>query len=572
MKQLLFIATFSLFSGLWRAQTIDRVPLEKKIDTLFKRFNSTTPGAAVTVLHKGNVITRKQYGMAHLEHSIPFTHRSPVRLGYSMGREFMTVGLAQMEAEGLLRFDDKVRGYFPKLPEWSKDVTVRDLLNHASGFDDEWSLLLLMTADMRSQVEKEQVLTLLYNQPKPQVEPGTGYMYNNTDMALLRLIMEIAAKQPLPDYLKKRLFEPLGMTATLMNDDVEAIIPGLAENYYGAPPFRKARFLKLSPGGNYRMVTSAEDLEKWARAADDPTSVVAKAYSKLYKNGRPMPMFSPEKHYPFGHEMRTLNGTEVIYHGGVGDSYYMVRIPSRQISVIGLGNGYNFIRPTMQLAESLLPAAPESRKPQRFFPAAPVKVNKEEMLAYTGRYYDQQVGYNSHIPSIRFFDLKLEGDQLKFYPDSAGEPIPIAPFGNGYFKDIEEDAKIQFSKPSSASPMKMEVWLGDKETVHHYVRKEDNVKADRIYLEQFTGQFHSPHLDYYLRIVMNGEGQLIIKRPTVPDTFLEPDSRDRFLVEQKNGSYSVYMIATFTRNKKGAIDGFSLRDSRMMHHRFDKVK
>src|SRR5690606_40208839 len=100
------------------------------------------------------------------------THHSPVRLIYSMGREFMIAGLAVMESQGLLNFDDKVRDYLPKLPEWSKDVTLQNLLDHKSGFDDEWSLLLIMTEDMRSQVADEQVLRLLYDQPKPQIEPA----------------------------------------------------------------------------------------------------------------------------------------------------------------------------------------------------------------------------------------------------------------------------------------------------------------------------------------------------------------------------------------------------------------
>src|SRR5690606_3857940 len=96
-----------------------------------------------------------------------------------------------------------------------------------------------MTADMRSQVESEQVMTLLYNQPKPQVEPGKGYMYSNSDFALLRFIMEIAAKKSLPAYLNESIFAKLGMSSTFMNDDLGQLIPGLAVNYAGTGNFRK---------------------------------------------------------------------------------------------------------------------------------------------------------------------------------------------------------------------------------------------------------------------------------------------------------------------------------------------
>ena len=197
----LSVILLCLFSLHINAQAIDKTQIENTIDTIFKPFNnSNSPGAAVSVIQNGKIVTRKNYGMANLEHNIPFTHQSPVRLIYSMGREFMIAGLAVMESQGLLNFDDKVRDYLPKLPEWSKDVTLQNLLDHQSGFDDEWSLLLLMIEDMRSQVKDEQVLRFLYNQPKPQIEPGKGYMYNNTDMALLRMVMEMASKQSLPDY------------------------------------------------------------------------------------------------------------------------------------------------------------------------------------------------------------------------------------------------------------------------------------------------------------------------------------------------------------------------------------
>lgn len=573
MKLLINIVLLIFFTLKLSAQTIDKLQAEQRIDSIFQRFNNTTsPGAAVTILQNGKVVAKKSFGMANLEHAIPFTHKSPVRLVYSMGREFMSVGLAMMEAEGLLKFEDKVKSYFPKLPEWSKEVTIQDLLNHASGFDDEWSLLLLMTADMRSQVEDEQVLTLLYNQPKAQVEPGKGYMYNNTDIALLRFIMEKAARQSLPDYLKKKLFEPLGMSSTFMNDDIEMIIPGLAENYYGYNPFRKARFIKFSPGGNYRMVTSAEDLEKWANVIDDKSSIVSKAYTRLYKDARAIPVVSPEKHYVFGHESRVVNGTEVIYQGGVDNSFYLIRIPSQLISIVGLGNAGNFSGPIMQLARTYLPPEKNSSVKSRYFPNEKVKPKKEELSKYPGRYFSQRVGYNSHIPSLRFYDLRLEGDSLNFYIESSGNPIHITPFGNDYFKDMEEDMNLKFTKIHPDSAMKMEAWQGAGENPLIFLRAEGKKDLDKETSKQYTGRFYSSHLDYYLRIIQDENGKLIIKRPTVPDAILDPNSKDQFIVEQKNGAYSVYMMATFTKNKKGEIDGFTLQDSRMMHHRFDKVK
>jgi CubicO group peptidase (beta-lactamase class C family) len=571
MKHLIPILLFSFFCTSSIAQMLNKAHLEKQIDSLFNSLNSkNTPGAAITVFQNGKVVARKNYGMANLEHGISFTHQSPTRLVYSFGREFTFVGAALMEAEGLLRFDDKVRSYFPKLPEWSKDVTIQDLLNHSSGFVDEWSIFGLVTEDMRSTLEVEQVLTMLYNQPQPEVEPGKGYMYNNTDVGLLRLIMEKASQQNLPDYLHKKLFTPLGMTQTFMNDNIEQLIPGLADDYYGRPPYRKGRWFKFSPGGNYRMVTSAGDLEKWAVALEDKNSFVTKAYTRLYQHARPIPVVSPERLFVFGHEWHTINKTEVIKYGGLGD-FYIVRIPSLQISMVVLGNGNNHFDPATELHKSFLPPVKELEKTTRFFPAQSVNLKKEELEKYTGLYLQQTVGYNSHIPSIKPFSIKLEGDSLAVYSDF-GKEFNMTPFGNGYFKFMQANAMMKFTKVHPDSAMKWEAWQEQDITPREFVRAETKVVMDQKYLQKFTGEYLSTQLDYYFKIVLNEQGQLVMKRPTVRDVVIVPHSEDRFIVEGKTGAYSVFTWLIFTRTKKGKIDGFILRDSRTMHHRCDKVE
>ncbi|HEY0669485.1 MAG TPA: serine hydrolase domain-containing protein, partial [Sphingobacteriaceae bacterium] len=171
--------------------------LESKIDSIFSRFSKTSPGMAVTILENGKVITKKAYGLASLEHRSPFTHNTVVRMPYSEGREFISIATVLMEQQGLFKLDDRVRKYFPKLPAWSEQVTIHDLLNHRSGFVDEWATLLLTQASMQNRLDKNQFLELLYKQPKPEVEPGKGYMYSNSDFGLLRLILEKASGQNL---------------------------------------------------------------------------------------------------------------------------------------------------------------------------------------------------------------------------------------------------------------------------------------------------------------------------------------------------------------------------------------
>jgi CubicO group peptidase (beta-lactamase class C family) len=160
--------------------------LNNKLDSIFSSINNKrSPGVAVTIVQNGKLIAKKDYGMASIELQVPFSHQTVVKIGYSEAREFISIAAVLMEKDGILSLTDKVRKYFPKLPEWSEPVTIWDLLNHRSGFVDEWATLLLMHGAMSNRFDKEQFFRLLYTQPEPEIEPGKGYMYCNSDFGLI---------------------------------------------------------------------------------------------------------------------------------------------------------------------------------------------------------------------------------------------------------------------------------------------------------------------------------------------------------------------------------------------------
>ncbi|MBK8496424.1 MAG: serine hydrolase [Chitinophagaceae bacterium] len=247
----LFIPVLLLITSMHSsAQSIDKIKLGKFIDSIYKPFNNkNSPGCAVTVIKNGKLISKKAYGMASIELQVPFSHQSVVRIGYSESREFISIAAVLMEQDGILTLDDKIRKYFPKLPDWSDPVTIRDLLNHRSGFVDEWATLLLMHGDMANRFDKEQFFRLLYTQTEPEIEPGKGFMYCNSDFGLLRLIMEKASGKNLGDWIKQRIFEPLKMNNTRMQKNATDIVPNRATKYsYSGNGYTQDNVQKTSPG------------------------------------------------------------------------------------------------------------------------------------------------------------------------------------------------------------------------------------------------------------------------------------------------------------------------------------
>lgn len=554
------------------SQSINEDALQNKIDSVFNSFNKTTPGVALTVLQKGKIIAKKSYGLASLEHKTPFTHSTVVRLPYSEGREFISISAVLMEQNGLLTLDDKVRKYFPLLPAWSDPVTLYDLLNHRSGFADEWATLLLAQASMTNRFDRSQFLDFLYRQPKPEVEPGKGYMYSNSDFGLLRLILEKASALNLQHWMKMNIFDPLQMKSTLLHDDKDVVIDGFAQQYYNyGQGYKIWSSDKTSPGGNYYIATTVSDLEKWANAHADASSVIAKATNRLFKNPQLMP--GKDKDYVFGFKEKTLGDYTISAHQGVSEHTYISRVKNKDITVILLSNNTGAYFPYHETIISYLLGIKKLPFSNKFFKKEKVEYARDDLQKFTGVYIEEDtVTYESFTKKRRdICELLIDNDSLKM---KFGKDIfPLEYISWGVFKDLEYPSYLEISQKNKGA---------NKARAHiHQDNKIINlIKDDAKYwnptkeqLQAFAGKYYSPHLDIYWDVVKNQNDRLIIKRSNITDTELDPNINEEFRIwidKFPGDSFSSQVKFHFDDNKK--VSHLTVHDSRLMHHRFDKVK
>ncbi len=550
--------------------------LDQKLDSIFSSFKKNTPGFAITVIEKGKVLARKSYGMASIELQVPFSPNTLVRLGYSEGREFISIASTLMEKEGLLHFRDKVRKYFPDLPAWSEPVTIQDLLNHSSGFADEWNMLALMHNSMANRFETPQFLKLLYNQPLPEIEPGKGYMYSNSDFGLLRLIMEKASGKDLSVYIKTKIFDPLGMTASLLHNDKEDVIANRAFSYRTSEDGKYKLWLrdKTSPGGNYAVMTSAKDLEKWAAAHADSNSFISKAVKRLIQNARLIPVLAGVN-YVFGHKLQQIGSYTAIMHMGVGNHCYLIQVPSKQLSIICVMNKFEpYLQQIMPLLNFLLgtndkisPGA-EKRMPEKFFKP------KENPSRYAGVYkWQVPLTFQSEVPRRRFSEFFVRNDSL-LWLYSTTDTVYMMPVGAGMFKDEGYPLWISFKQPHPDSVMKASIFNAPtKETINLTKITSPKNILEKQQLLKLAGKYYSKHLDYYLTILINEDGKLVVKRPTLPDKILEPGYESDFMLETEfhQDDRSPAWVKFFF-DDVGNVSHFTVSSPRMMGHRFDKER
>ena len=556
--------------------TYNNATLNKKLDSIFSSFNNKqSPGFALTIIKNGKVITKRDYGMASIELNVPFNHSTVVRLPYSEGREFISIAAALMEQEGLLTLNDKVNQYFPKLPKWSEAVTLQDLLNHSSGFCDEWATLVLTQAEMANRLDVSQFLNFLYNQPDAQIEPGKGYMYSNSDFGLLRLILEKACDKNLSVYMTDKIFKPLGMLHTKLGSNKEEVIANHAFSYVEEDIGKYTVWMrdKTSPGGNYWILTCANDLEKWAAAHADESSFIAKAILRLKQHARPIPVLKNGSNYAFGHKIKEFGNSVVIKHEGVSGYSFLTQVPAEGFSFICVGNNLTpYTHKTDALVAFLLNGK-ANKIIEKKLPTQPVAITKTEMQIYEGTYrWMNQTSFNGMIERKQFSELKIIEDSI-WLIYSGVERFPLIYVGNGIFKDPDYPVWLIMHKPQPDSPMHATLHLqtGNKDIIEwqHVTATKKQYSINE--LQKLTGNYYSKHLDFYWRIILNEKGQLVLKRPTIADKIIEPGYDEEFdLPIQFHLDDEQHAWIKFYFNQKGEVEYLNVRHGRLMHHRFDK--
>ena len=420
------------------------VDLDARAETLFSAYAKPgSPGVALLVLEDGRPVLDKAWGQASLEHGVPFTRDTVVRLPYSEAREFLATAAVLMEKDGLVDLDAPLRERFPELPAWAAEVDAWDLLNHRSGFVDEWATLLLMHDSMANHFSEAQFLQLLSRQPRPEVPPGEGYLYSNSDMGLLKLLLQRAAGKPLREWMAERMFGPLGMTATQLDDDPAAVIPRKAQSYSLAPGgYQRAAPDKTSPGGNYYIASSARDLACWANALADPGSDAAWANALLRQRVRTIPP-KQEQHRIFGQTELEIAGELVVLHQGVNGFTWLARVPKHRLAVVATTNGSGVATQLRALVDAVVGAVEEA-KPRPVFKSTPVWMSLALLDRYAGEYeWQAQERWQSERPVRgRRAQITTTADGLRF--DVAGQQVQAVPVGDDLFYARFGGTGVQF--------------------------------------------------------------------------------------------------------------------------------
>lgn len=306
-----------------------------EIDVLMKRYTGDVPGASLLVVRDGKQVIRRSYGQANLEDHITATPETNYRLA-SVTKQFTAAAILLLRQDGKLSLDDPVKKWLPSLPSAVDSVTITRLLTHTSGIIDYEDVIPAGTV---AQLHDADVLHLLENQDSVYFKPGTKYSYSNSGYALLSLIVARASGKSFANFLRERIFLPLGMNHTVAYEEGISTVSNRAFGYTlkeGAWT-RKDQSTTSAVLGDGGIYSSIDDLAKWDAALYD---------SRLLSDDSRRLAFTPhtatdqaDVKYGFGWR---ITG-ETLWHSGetAGFRNVIVRNPSRKLTVVLLTNRDN---------------------------------------------------------------------------------------------------------------------------------------------------------------------------------------------------------------------------------------
>ena len=209
----------------WRAQT--------KAPAAVLGFRLPDGGTAVAVSGEADEVI-----------GAPLTTDDRFRIG-SITKTFVATVILQLQAEGRLDVADNLSKYLPAAPH-ADQITLRQLLDHTSGLADfavqPGYVISILTAPGRRWTAQD-TIDVISGKPL-KFEPGSRWNYSNTNYVLLGQVAEEVTGTPLAQLLRERIYQPLGLDSTYLEEEEDA------------PPIRVAGHFDLNGDGEAESVRS----------------------------------------------------------------------------------------------------------------------------------------------------------------------------------------------------------------------------------------------------------------------------------------------------------------------------
>ncbi|MGH2506375.1 MAG: serine hydrolase [Ktedonobacteraceae bacterium] len=541
------------------------------------------PGLALTVVKDGEVIFTRGYGQRNLTSGDAVTPQTVFALG-SGSKAFTAATVAMLVDEGKLNWDTPVQHYLPTFKLYdqfaSEHITVRDLLLHNSGLprhDLSW---------YRSDYTRQEMIARL-RYLEPSKDFRSTWQYQNLMYATAGYLVECVSGLTWEDFVQQRIFQPLGMHHSYMNDtSAHASSSDYSQPYHAKDdeikeiPFY-SHWQAMAPAGSIH--TCAEDMSKWLLFHLNNGKVgeqqliseaqMAQLHSpQMAGVDRELTALAPTLHpelfytsYAMGWMVTSLRGNLLLHHGGSIDGFHSLTafLPGKNVGVTVLTNTASNMLETVavyHILDLLLGVEPadwhtrhlkiyqglvdtmKKASAEAQIDRVPNTHPSHDLAAYTGTF--EHGGYGTTR-------IELDGEQLILHYNNMRLPMEHLHYDVFLISFPRTVASFKVTCATNARGDIESLTIPFQANVSDIVFKRTASKtlSERSYLAQFVGEYEIEmgERTIVVSVVLQGEA-LILNAPNQAGVELEPYKENEFRVK-----IAPSQIISFVTNAEGQI-------------------
>lgn len=310
--------------------------IARRLDSFYNMQARAGFNGSVLIGYKGKVLYERYVGYANRSAGIPLGPNNGVQLA-SVSKTFTGAAILYLYQNKYLDIDKPVTTYLKTFPY--PDITVRMLLCHRAGLPDYTHWVPNYRKDTKTPISNDEVLSLMaMHKPPVEFKSNTRFKYSNTNYMVLACIIEEVTEMRYDAFLKKYIFDPLGMKNTFVLDAAKGL-PSTATISYTGGWVPSPMMFADGVYGDKGIYSTVEDMYRWDQSfyqnkfLSNATLEVAYGPCSFEKAG--------VKNYGLGWRMLCYpDGYKIIYHNGWwhGNNTCFYRFVKDNFTIIVLGN------------------------------------------------------------------------------------------------------------------------------------------------------------------------------------------------------------------------------------------
>ncbi len=526
MKKLLFLSILffaaQVFPQSINASVIDSIAI--------KLLPINGPGASLLIMKDGEIKYQKAFGFADVENKIQNTNQTVFQIG-SVSKQITAAAILLLIENGKLKLDDTLTKFIPDFIEPANKVTIKNLLIHNSGIPS-YTELADKPLNWESKNSLDDIIDLIKNR-KFDFEPGEKFKYNNSGYAILAYIIQKLSGRSYGDFMREKIFLPLGMKHTADGADTENISQR-ALGYtldLSQKEIKKSQYTEFAQlAGAGSIISTTGDIAIWDEAVKNKKLLSTQSWDEALSPQVNAGMFGDSVYYGFGWIIENYFGHKFMWHSGGMAGFLCVNylFPDNNLTIILLTNT-DFVAPSniaKQIANYILGIGGEERKP--------IALSPDQLKRYEGIFENPfiKIKIKSEKNKLAFIPTELPFNSINYKPTTDTTFFAEGLYGQKAIFSFDDDSvnAVEIGSPAGSQ----------KYFKRGYNENKSILNLDENYLQKFVGVYNFSNGNKMQIYIKNKKLKALL--PGQPEYTLLPIDSTTFELENLQGFKMIFEI------------------------------